>query len=150
MEDKPMKETKNILIIEDDLDLVEAMKVSLGSEDYHVMTAYNPEEGLNKAKSEKPDLVILDVMFGSQGRTEGFDYAVKFKQDDKLAPVPILMISAVNVEHPGFGISADHDGDFLPIDDFIDKPAQPEELIRKVGALLEKGVSKWVNWPEKN
>ena len=47
-------------------------------------------------KKEKPDLVILDVMFGEEEKIKGFDYAVKMKQDKALAPIPILMLTAVN------------------------------------------------------
>ena len=98
-------------------------------------------------KKEKPDLVILDVMFGEEEKIKGFDYAVKMKQDKALAPIPILMLTAVNVQHPTFHFSPDSDGEYLPVDEFIDKPAQPEELVGKVKKLMQMKISKWVNWP---
>ncbi len=67
--------------------------------------------------------------------------------DKKLAPIPILMVTAINVRYPEFQFSPESDGEYLPVDDFIDKPAQPKELIQKVQKLLETKVSKWVNWP---
>jgi len=140
---------KKILIIEDDVDMIEAMKITLGAKNYQIYTAFDPEEGFRKGKEEKPDLIILDVMFGSGELTKGFDYAIKMKLDKDLAPVPILMVTAVNIENRGFDFSPKTDGEYLPVDDFIDKPAQPEDLLRKVERLLEMKTSKWVNWPEK-
>ncbi len=138
-----------ILIIEDDVDMVEAMRVILESRGHKVIACYHPDEGYEKAKEEKFDLIILDVMFGSRKRTQGFDYAVKFKQDKELAPIPILMVTAVNLQYPTFGFSPKSDNEFLPVDEFIDKPAQPEELVSKVEKLLQRKRSIWANWPEK-
>lgn len=144
-----MREKAKILIVEDDVDMVEALKVTLQSRNYQVGGAFSPEEGFQKAKEERPDLIILDVMFGSKRETKGFDYAVKMKEDKTLAPVPILMVTAVNIQNPDFGFSLKADGEYLPVDDFIDKPAQPEDLIQKVEKLLEMKISKWVSRPEK-
>lgn len=144
-----MTEQPKILIIEDDIDMVEAMKITLEAKKYQVNTVFSPEEGFQKAKEEKPDLIILDVMFGSKKQTKGFDYAVKMRQDKMLAPIPILMVTAVNVQNPDFSFFPQSDGEYLPVDDFIDKPAQPEDLVQKVKKLLKMKISKWVNWPEK-
>ncbi len=142
-----MNKEATILIIEDDTDMIEAMKITLEAENYRILSATDPEEGINAAKKEKPDLVILDVMFGEEEKIKGFDYAVKMKQDKALAPIPILMLTAVNVQHPTFRFSPDSDGEYLPVDEFIDKPAQPEELVEKVKKLMQMKISKWVNWP---
>ena len=143
-----MGEEVKILIIEDDEDTVEAMKLTLEAQSYTVISAYDPEEGLRKAKEEKPDLIMLDVMFGKKDEALGFDYAVRMKQESDLAPIPILMITAVNVKYPFLEFSPQTDGDYLPVDDFINKPADPEDLIGKVNNLLHAKVSKWVNWPD--
>lgn len=142
-------EQKKVLIVDDDIDMVEAMKITLSAKNYQVETAFSPEEGFQKAKEEKPDLIILDVMFGSKRQTRGFYYAVRMKQDKVLAPIPILMVTAVNIKNHGFGFSPQTDEEYLPVDDFIDKPAQPEDLVQKVEKLLKMKISKWVNWPEK-
>lgn len=144
-----MTEPKTILIIEDDVDMVEAMKLVLGTVPYQVLSAERPDEGMRLAKTAKPDLIILDVMFGSKGETQGFDCAQKMKQDKALAAIPILMVTSVNVTQPGFGFTPEKDGEYLPVDDFIDKPAQPDDLLQKTAALLERKTSVWVNWPEK-
>ena len=139
-----------ILIIEDDLDTSEAMKLTLESQDYTVFTADNPKDGIEKARAEKPDLIILDVMFGRTEQAVGFDSAVEMKKDETLAPIPILMITAVNIRYPNFGFSPQADGDYLPVDEFVNKPADPEELISKVKALLKQKTSKWANWIDQN
>jgi two-component system alkaline phosphatase synthesis response regulator PhoP len=144
-----MSEGARILIIEDDLDTAEAMKITLEAQRHSVVIAPDPEQGLSEAKKIKPDLIILDVMFGKKQKSEGFEYAVKMKQVKELAPIPILMVTAVNIKHPGFQFSPDTDGEFLPVDDFIDKPAQPQDLANKVQKLLELKVSKWKDWPRK-
>jgi len=136
-----------VLIIEDDTDLIEAMRVILEAERYTVITATEPVKGIELATKDKPDVIILDVMFGEDERARGFDYAVKMRMDKSLASIPILMVTSINVRYPEFQFSPESDGEFLPVDDFIDKPAQPKELIQKVQKLLEAKVSKWVNWP---
>ena len=136
-----------ILIIEDDLDFASVVKLTLESKDYSVTAIDNPEEGIRKAKEERPDLIILDVMFGEKEKIQGFDCAVAFRRDKNLAPVPILMVTAVNIRHPRFNFSPKTDGEYLPVDDFIDKPAETEDLIRKVEKLIEQKTSKWVDWP---
>jgi DNA-binding response OmpR family regulator len=145
-----MNEESKILIIEDDIDLVAAMKKILESKGHNVIIAYDPEEGIEILKQEKPDLIILDVMFGSKGESKGFNFAQNIKLDKKFAAVPILMLTAINTEKPSFGFSPETDGEFLPVDSFLDKPVHAEDLLTKVKELLTLKTSKWQNWPEKN
>lgn len=145
-----MNEKPKILIIEDDSDLVAAMKIMLETRGFKVTTSYDPDEGLEKLSVEKPDLIILDVMFGSKGESKGFDFAQKIRYDKKNSDIPILMLSAINSEKPFFNFSADSDGEFLPVDSFIDKPVESEKLFIKVEELLKQKTSKWRNWPEKD
>lgn len=144
-----MNEKHKILIIEDDRDLVEAIALILESKGYQVVRAYNTEIGEKMIKEEKPELIILDVMFGDSGKTKGFDLAVRIRQDKSVANVPILMITSVNEAYPGFDFSPNTDEEFLPVDEFINKPAQPDELLEKVEKLLQAKKSKWLDWPNK-
>ncbi len=143
-----MNEKPRILIIEDDTDLVAAMKRILENKGFVATIAYDPDEGSEKLKQEEPDLIILDVMFGSKGESKGFDFAQKIKLDKKLSVIPILMLTAINTERPYFKFSPETDGEFLPVDSFLDKPVHSEDLIRKVEELLRQKTSKWQNWPE--
>ncbi len=142
-----MGERAKILIIEDDPDTASSMEIMLEKEDFEVLWVEDPEKGFLTAKKNRPDLIILDVMFGPEEKRRGLDYALKMKQESTLAAVPILMVTAVNIRFKDFRFSPDTDGEYLPVDDFIDKPAQPEDLVRKVKNLLEQKVSKWADWP---
>jgi len=144
-----MNEPPKILIIEDDIDLVAAMKKMLESKGYKALVAYDPEEGNEKLRQERPDLIILDVMFGSRGESKGFDFAQKMRSNKKIADIPVLMLTAINTERPSFNFSPDTDGEFLPVDSFLDKPVRSEELLLKVEDLLKQKISRWRNWPDK-
>jgi len=144
-----MNEKSKILVIEDDNDLVAAITKILEIKGYSTVSAYDPDEGWEKLKQERPDLIILDVMFGSKGESKGFEFAQKIKYNKQLADIPILMMTAINTEKPLFNFSPDTDGEFLPVDAFLDKPVKSDELYMKVEELLKQGISKWHNWPEK-
>jgi DNA-binding response OmpR family regulator len=144
-----MNENPGILIIEDDIDLVESLKKILETKDYNVKTANDPDEGYEKINKEKPDLIILDVMFGSNGETKGFDFSLRIRNDKQFAGIPVLMLTAVNISNPFYNFSPETDGEYLPVDCFLDKPFQPAELISKVEELLKQKTSKWQNWPDK-
>ncbi len=143
-----MNEKPKILIIEDDTDLVAAMEKMLESKGYIVVTAYDPDTGKEKLKQTLPDLIILDVMFGSEDESRGFNFAHAIKSDRNYSAIPILMLTAINIERPSFKFSPETDGEFLPVDSFIDKPVHSEELLSKVEELLRQKTSKWQNWPE--
>jgi len=145
-----MNEKPRILIVEDDADLVAAMKRILESKGYKAVIAYDPDEGNEKLKLEIPDLIILDVMFGSTGESKGFSFAQTMRLNKKFAAIPILMLTAINTEKPSFNFSPETDGEFLPVDSFLDKPVRSEDLLVKVEELLNQKTSKWLNWPDKN
>ncbi|OFY68134.1 MAG: hypothetical protein A2V64_07845 [Bacteroidetes bacterium RBG_13_43_22] len=144
-----MNEKQKILIIEDDTDLIAAIAKILENKGYNAVCAYDPEEGFEKLKKDKPDLIILDVMFGSKGESKGFDFAQKLKYEKQFSDIPILMMTAINTEKPFYNFSPDTDGEFLPVDAFLDKPVKSEELYSKVEELLKQKTSKWRNWPQK-
>jgi len=125
-----------ILIIDDDPDIVEAMKVVLESRQYQVAVAKNGQEGLKKLNSEKPDLIILDVMMETGDK--GFDVAREIKKNEDSKNIPIIMLTAIK-EKVGLDFKKEAgDEVWLPVDDYCDKPLKSEELIRKVESLLKK------------
>ncbi len=131
-----MGEKAKILIIDDDPDIVEAMKVVLESKNHQVAVAKSGEEGLKKVKSERPDLIILDVMMETGDK--GFDVARDLKKDKKYKDIPILMLTAIK-ERTGLDFKKEAgDKDWLPVDDYCDKSLNPDELISKVDSLLKK------------
>ncbi|MFH1007517.1 MAG: response regulator [Candidatus Latescibacterota bacterium] len=128
-----------ILIVDDDPDVVEAMKLTLETGGYEVFEASNGREGLQKVKELSPDLLILDVMMDSD--TEGFQvsYALRTPDPEYAAYVnlPILMVTAIG-KAKGMQFSPETDGNYLPVDDLVEKPIQPAVLLEKVKMLIEK------------
>jgi len=120
---------KEILIVDDDRDVFESMKIVLETEGYSVDWATNGLEALQKAKAKKPDLIILDVMMNSDD--EGFQVTYKMKQDAELSSIPIVMVTSVG-SRTGFSFNRDRDEDFLPVNEFLEKPVDPRVLLDKV------------------
>jgi len=131
---KGVRRMKKILCIDDDRDLVENYRAILSGEGYAVECASDGAEGLAKARAILPDLIVLDVMMASP--TEGFQVAYQIRADAALARVPILMLTGISGE-TGMKFDKEHDGEFLPVDAFVDKPATPKSLLAAVKRLLE-------------
>lgn len=131
-------ENAKILIVDDDADLTEALKTTLESQRYSVVTAGDRKEGMEKVRAEKPDLLILDVMMSTW--QDGFEMARELKKDPGSRGMPILILTAVK-ERTGIGFkSTAGDPDWLPVDGFLDKPVEPEILIAEVERLLSLGA----------
>jgi len=133
------KAMKKILIVDDDPDIVEAMRMVLEAQSFEVHSAVNGTDGLKKVKEVRPDLIILDVMMDQL--TEGFQvtYALKNAEPGSeyaaYAQIPILMLTAIGKEtHMKF--NPETDNDYLPVQAFLEKPVQPKILIEKVRSLL--------------
>jgi len=121
-----------IICIDDDKDILDTCEVVLQGKGHTVVTAINGKEGFEKASKLKPDLIILDVMMDNS--TEGFQTAQKFRRTELLKYVPIMMLTSVNETSPQkFG---EKDGEFLPVDAFMEKPIKPKEFLAKVAELL--------------
>jgi len=133
------KKKEKILVIEDDEQMVEFVKKVLETHSYQVHSAPSAEEGLKKVKELSPDLIILDVMLETKG--EGFWTAQKLKSADarseyrEYSHIPILMLTAIHTETE-FRFSPETDGEYLPVEDFVEKPVEPSELVQKVKNLL--------------
>lgn len=118
--------SKKVLIIDDDFDLVEAMRITLEAAGFEVIDAQDGDSGLAKIKSESPNLVILDVMMSAMD--EGFHVAYKIREDESIKDTPIVMLTAVG-NQTGFQFDPGKDADFLPVDAFLDKPVNPKNLV---------------------
>ena len=89
-----MKKTK-ILIVDDDVDIINVLQTILENENYTVITANDKTEGLKKAKEEKPDLAILDVMMTTQ--YEGFEMAKELKENEMFSSMPVIMQTSIEI-----------------------------------------------------
>lgn len=130
----------DILVIDDDRDLVNTMRIILESENYQVRTAYNGREGYERIEDKVPDLIILDVMMATV--TEGFDFAYKLKNNPDYRDIPILMVTAFPQKMAEEGPDRFQYilGESWPASLFIEKPVDPEELLSSIEDLLrEKG-----------
>lgn len=128
-----------ILIIDDDPDMVLAAQMTLEGAGHQIFSATNGAEGLKKIKELGPDLIILDVMMDTT--TEGFQVSLKLRNPDPdsefkaFKNVPIIMLTAIHTTTPlRFG----PDADYLPVDVFMDKPLDPDDLLAKVEELLAR------------
>ncbi len=130
---------KKLYIIDDDRNIVEAMSIVLKAHGYTVGCQYNEENVIPNLIAYQPDLVILDVIF-PQNATAGFDIARQIKHNQATAAIPIIMLSAINERGVYAGTFSNNDRDeaWLPIEQFLEKPIQNDQLLRKVKAVLEK------------
>jgi len=124
-----------ILVVDDDADFLEAQKTLLNAKGYSVIGAPNGEEGYQKAKMEKPDLLLLDVMMTYD--SEGFDLARKLKEDPSTKYIPVIMITGIR-KAKGLPFSFEPDEDWLPVKAVLEKPVKPDELLKKVEEALKK------------
>ncbi len=132
-----------ILIIDDDPDIVLAIRMCLEAEGYEVIEASSGAQGIDMIKAERPDLIILDVMM--ETKTEGFQMALKLHSPDptsefvEFKDIPILMLTAIHSTTP---LRFEPDIDYLPVELFVDKPIELEDLVGKVEWMLsQKKVS---------
>lgn len=118
---------KKILVIEDDPATQRLVEYTLKQEGYEVITAANGQDGTRQATGESPDLVILDVMLPG---LDGFEVCYQLRAEPGTAKLPILMFTAKAQE-----IDKDT-GIRVGADDYLAKPAAPEEIVNRVAKLL--------------
>jgi len=130
---------KKVYIIDDDRNIVESMRIVLQAHGYEVQAQYDETGVVANLVQKKPDIVILDVMF-PENESAGFDIAREIRGDQRTAGIPILMLSAINEKgvYAGTFSNKDRDDSWLPVDEFVEKPIRPDQLLQKVEAALAK------------
>jgi len=128
-----MSDKKKILVVDDEADAREFVKVILEQKDYEVILGENGREAVEKAESEKPDLIILDVMMPE---LDGFGACEKIKTSDDLKSIPVILLTAVedhmkSTKYPVDGVMR------AKADEYIPKPVQPDNLTEAVEGLLK-------------
>ena len=124
-----------ILLVDDDLDFIEMHKAVLQNHGFEVLTAANSQEGMERVRTDMPDLIILDLMM--EKHDSGFSFSSMIKSDPLFKKIPILMVTSV-AEATGYRFSLEKDGYWMKTDDFLDKPVIPDVLINRVKSLLQK------------
>jgi two-component system alkaline phosphatase synthesis response regulator PhoP len=132
-----------ILIVEDTPDMALALSMPLEATGYEVFHAASGQDGLEMVKQVKPDLIILDVMM--ETTTAGFQVSLELRSPDpqseyaEFRHVPILMLTAI---HTTTSLRFGPDEAYLPVDDFVEKPIDPDVLLQKVQTLIGQAQKK--------
>ena len=121
-------EKKKILIIDDEEQLVEFIKLRLEANGYEVDAAHDGNAGLEKAKEGKPDLILLDIMMPEK---DGYTMLQDLKADADTRAIPVIMITAKPDMRELFELEG--------IDGYLTKPFSAEDLLPKIAGILEKG-----------
>ena len=129
------KSAYKILLVDDDPDFVAATKIVLESRsDYKVLTASDGVFGLPIARAERPDLIILDVIMPFE---DGFAAAREMKADPDLSQIPIIILTSFSHRKGETDVSVAQGMD-LEAEDYVEKPVEPQELLRRVDKLLKE------------
>ena len=129
-----MSDKKKILIIADDKDYGEALRIVLENNGYEVNHVLNIDDGRKFLDDIHPNLIILDVMMDKH--TDGFELCYNLKHDEACRNIPILMVTAVT-DKTGFKFSPETDGEYLQADDYVAKPIPVSELLSRVKKLID-------------
>lgn len=127
-----MNEKKRILVVDDEPDFASIVEGNLKREGYEVDVAYDGVEALEKVKVNPPDAIVLDVMMPEM---DGYEVCAKLKQDETLAEIPIVMLTAV-ADHVTSTKYSHRDGMAMEADDYLPKPASAEDIINSIKSLL--------------
>lgn len=138
-----MKATEaRVLVVEDDVDAADVMKTVLEGEGYHVTVAQSPTEAWEKVHAEPPHLIVLDIMMPSG--TEGFHFVWRLRNadDEKVRDLPIIIVSAIHEGtplrfYPNQSDGTYAPGEYLPVQAFLDKPVESQELLTQVARVLQ-------------
>jgi DNA-binding response OmpR family regulator len=118
-----------VLVVDDDPVIQRLLQVNFEMEDYEVLTAGDGVEGLEMARAEHPDIVLLDIMMP---KMNGLEVCSALKGDDATKAIPIILLSA---KAQAADLQAGQD---TGADDYVTKPFDPLELLDKVSAILKK------------
>lgn len=132
-----MTDKAKILIVDDDIDFVESTRTILESKPYEVIVAQEGEEALRKAKEEKPDLILLDVIMPVK---DGFSAAEQLKKDAELSKIPLVMLTGFSSKRQESSIPVSR-GFTLEAEEYLEKPVTPEILLETVEKYLKKAGS---------
>ncbi len=121
-----------ILVVEDDADEAQLLRMILEPEGYEVIIASNGREGLQRAEQDDPDLIILDIMMPE---LDGFSMCSKLRELPRHSATPVVLLTGVSqrihdTKYPLNGVLR------AEAQEYLEKPIEPERLLQVVGRLL--------------
>lgn len=120
---------KQVLMIDDDPEFVDATTNLLEAKGFDVESASNGKDGFEKAKAVNPDIILLDVMMTTE--SEGFDVARAMHKEESLKNTPVIIISGIRKEmNLPFGFEPDEE--WLPVKAVLEKPIKPDVLLSTI------------------
>ncbi len=125
---------QEVLVVDDDPDLVEAVRIVLEAEGFIVTAARDGSEAKKRLQEHTPDVILLDVMMATD--TEGFDLAYELQNDEVMKNIPIVMLTAMSQSQDyveKFQYITDRP---WPVDMFLEKPISPEKLVSTIRKVL--------------
>ena len=129
------RQPRKVLIVDDDDDFHTFVRVILKLPKYQTLSAYSGQEGLDIARRERPDAILLDIIMRST--TDGFEFCREAKRDPQVKHIPILGVSAIE-ERMGVRWPAGPDSDLFPVDGYLSKPITPERLLEELRRLIPR------------
>ena len=127
-----MADKKLILLVDDDPDFVEAVRVIVENGGYEVEVAYDGQEGLEAVAERKPDLIVLDVMMPVMN---GHEACAKLKGSEETAEIPIILLTAV-ADRVTTSTYTHRDMLESEAEDYMPKPVEPGELLERIKSWL--------------
>ena len=126
----------SIMIIDDDPDMIESIRIILEANDYTVTSKMDTDNLISAIEAENPDLILLDIVFPEDAQA-GFKAAREIAAQESLTGIPVLILSAVNqLSNLGFSFTeGDISHDFMPVSGFIEKPVEPQLLLKEIKRL---------------
>ncbi len=128
-----MKAQKKILVVDDDPDFVEGVRIVLEKNDFEVVAASSGKECLERIKKKVPDLILLDIMMPKKS---GFEVCKELKSNIEYNRIPVVMVTALKKElsRTSYSIA---EGLELEAEDYLEKPIEPKELVSRLRGILK-------------
>jgi CheY-like chemotaxis protein len=130
--------SKEVLIVDDDIDFVETTEIVLRSKGYETRTAHDGEEALKKVMEKAPDIMLLDIMMKTKG--DGIWVSEEIRSKESTREIPIIMITAVNQDADmlkyHFEKDVGMDSSYIPVNAFMEKPIEIKDLLAEIKKLI--------------
>jgi len=123
-------ESKRVLIVDDDEELCELLRIAFEAKAYEVFTALDGEAGLTMARKRKPSAIILDI---KMPRLNGYEFLSQLRRDSRIASIPVIILTSVTES------SSRSDEEWarsMEVQDFVSKPIEPFQLVERVERVV--------------